>query len=262
MPEFLSRILETTRQDLSKRKLERPLELLRDSVRQAPRHGRSLVGAVCQPGVSVIAEIKRASPSKGDIHPDIDVAATAAAYERAGAAALSVLTEERNFKGSLADVVAARRVCGLPILRKDFIIDEYQIWEAVEADADAVLLIVAAVGPHGLRDLYGAAQLAGLECLVEVHDRAELDIALDTGVALIGINNRDLKTFRVDLDTTINLIEFVSSGVPVVSESGIRDAGDIRRLGEAGAAAVLIGEALMSSEQPGEALVRLLDDLG
>lgn len=259
MPEFLSTILRTTAQDLPKRKLERPLEQLRQSVRQAPRHGRSLVGAVRAPGVSVIAEIKRASPSRGDINPDVDVAATAAAYERGGAAAVSVLTEERHFRGSLADLVTARAACGLPILRKEFIIDEYQVWEAAEAGADAILLIVAALGPAGLDDLYRAASLAGLECLVEVHDRGELDHALDTGVALIGINNRDLKTFKVDLDTTINLIEFVPSGMPVVSESGIRDADDIRRLAAAGVAAVLVGETLMTSGDPEKALGRLLD---
>ena len=260
MPEFLSRILNTTRQDLSKRKLERPLDALRDSVRSAPRHGRSLIGAVREPGTSVIAEIKRASPSRGDIHPDVDVAATAAAYESAGAAAVSVLTEERHFKGSLADLVAVRAACGLPVLRKDFIIDPYQVWEAAAAGADAILLIVAALGLRELNELFSVASLAGLECLVEVHNRAELDIALDAGVALIGINNRDLKTFNVDLDTTINLIEFVPSGMPVVSESGIRDAADVKRLAAAGVAAVLVGETLMRSSDPAESLGRLLHD--
>ncbi len=258
LTEILSTIIRTTRQDLATRRLEWPLEELRESVLTSATSARSLVAAVRSPGLSVIAEIKRASPSKGDIRPRLDVAQVARDYEEAGAGALSVLTEERHFKGSLEDLRQARAASSLPVLRKDFIIDPYQVWEAAAAGADAILLIVAALTPQSLRQLFGEASLAGLECLVEVHNRRELDIALTVGVPLIGINNRNLKTFVVNLETTLNLIEFVPKEVAIVSESGINSRADVVKLNNDGVAAVLIGEALMSSDDPGGRLRELL----
>jgi indole-3-glycerol phosphate synthase len=258
MPEFLSRIIRTTREDLAERQRQMPLRGIRDSVRDTGRTPKSLIRAVQQPGVSLIAEYKRASPSLGDIRPDLDVASVVSSYEAAGARAVSVLTEERHFKGSLDDLREARDACGLPLLRKDFIVDPYQIWEAAAAGADAILLIVAALEPAELVRLGREADQAGLECLVEIHNGEELETALKAGVPLLGINNRDLKTFKTDLDTTLNLIKSVPNGVSVVSESGIRTRGDIARLVQAGVQGVLIGETLMRSPDPGDAVKQLL----
>ena len=258
LTEFLSRIIRTTRQDIATRRLEWPLEELRESVLSSAPSARSLVAAVRSPGMVVIAEIKRASPSKGDIRPQLDVTEVARAYEEARAGALSVLTEERHFRGSLEDLRQARAASSLPVLRKDFIIDSYQVWEAAAAGADAILLIVAALTPQSLRQLSGEASLAGLECLVEVHDRRELDLALTAGVPIIGINNRNLKTFAVNLETTLNLIEFVPKEVAIVSESGVNSRADVVKLNDEGVAAVLVGEALMSSDDPGGRLHDLL----
>ncbi len=258
MPEFLSQILETTRQDVDRRRQQRSLQdVMNAAARPAGQSGgapagesRSLLEAVREPGISLIAEYKRASPSRGDIRPGLDVQAAVAAYEAAGARALSVLTEERHFKGSLEDLRRARAASSLPLLRKDFIIDRYQIWEAAAAGADAVLLIVAALPAAELAALMAEAGRAGMETLVEVHGRSELETALEAGAPLVGINNRNLKTFEVDLETTLNLIEFVPHGVSVVSESGIRSAADVSRLSAAGVRAVLVGETLMRSPDP------------
>ncbi len=247
-----------TRQDIAARKLERPLEKLKSEACARWSGGGSLISAVRQPGMTVIAEVKRASPSRGDIRPDLDIAATVAAYERAGARAVSVLTEEHFFKGGLADLKAARSACGLPILRKDFVIDSYQVWEAAAWGANAILLIAAALNAGKLHQLYGEASQAGLECLVEVHDMAELNMALKAGADLVGINNRDLKTFKVSLETTENLIGHVPGKVAVVSESGISNRGDVKRLAAAGVDAVLVGEALSRSRAPEAKLKELL----
>lgn len=193
------------------------------------------------------------------IRPDLDVAEIAAAYERAGARAVSVLTEEQYFQGSLDDLVAASNACELPILRKDFIVDEYQVWEAAAAGAHAILLIVAALATDELQALMGAASEAGVECLVEVHDREELATAIACGASLIGINNRNLKTFEVNLDTTADLIDSVPDTVMVVSESGISTRDDIARLSKLGVNAVLIGEALMRNDDPAAMVKGLLD---
>jgi len=254
--EFLEKILLTTREDLERRKKSAPVDEL-----PKPPHTRAAGGfgqAIAAPGISVIAEIKRASPSRGMIRPELDVAAIATAYEKAGAAAVSVLTEERHFRGSLADLQEARGACGLPLLRKDFIIDPYQIREAAAYGADAVLLIVTALTGHELRTLYEEAVSVGLECLVEVHDGEELKRALEMEAPLIGINNRNLRTFKVNLDTTLNLIESVPSDRLVVSESGIRDRADVSLLAAAGVRAVLVGETLMRSPDPGVKLEELL----
>lgn len=248
MSDFLQQILISTREDLQARRQSRPLaDLKTRAASRQPRTGNALREAIAAPGISVIAEIKRASPSKGDIRPDLDVAATVRAYELGGARAVSVLTEERYFKGSLDDLRQARAATSLPIIRKDFVIDAYQVWEAAEAGADAVLLIVAALSPPRLQELMATAATAGLAALVEVHTAAELAVALAAGVRLVGINNRDLSSFQVSLETTVHMIESVPEGVLVVSESGIGGREDVVRLARAGVDAVLIGETLMRS---------------
>ena len=204
----------------------------------------------------VIAEFKRASPSRGAIRTDADPAAIAAAYEHAGASALSVLTDADFFQGSLADLRAARSACTLPVLRKDFMVDPIQVLEARAAGADAVLLIVAAVDDARLRELAAAAVESGLDVLVEVHSRPELDRALELDAGVLGINNRDLKTFHTDIAVTRSLLPH-TAGRSVVSESGLDSAETLRSLQAEGVDAFLIGEALMRAPEPGEELARL-----
>jgi indole-3-glycerol phosphate synthase len=208
----------------------------------------------------VIAEFKRRSPSAGDIAADAGVADVCAAYERGGAAALSVLTDERNFGGSLDDLRAARAASSLPILRKDFIVDTYQLYEAAANGADAVLLIVAALDDDDLRLLYEEARMLDLDCLVEVHDEEELERALTVGADVIGINNRNLGDLTVDLQTTAELITDVPAGKTVVSESGYDRYDQLLELERIGGDAVLIGEALMRSGDPESAVRELTMD--
>lgn len=202
----------------------------------------------------MIAEFKRRSPSAGTLRADADVAEIARAYERGGARALSVLTEGPSFHGSLEDLRAARAASGLPVLRKDFLVDPYQLYEARLAGADAVLLIVAALDPAELTALHELARALDLDVLVEVHDAGELRLALGVGAELIGINNRDLRDFSVDVERTFALLEGIPAGVTVVSESGIAAPGQLARLEQAGVAAVLVGESLMRSPSPEDAL--------
>ena len=209
-------------------------------------------------GPRVIAELKRRSPSRGELRPDFDPVAIAKAYEAGGAAALSVLTDERFFGGSLAILESVRGATRLPLLRKDFTLDAYQIDEARVAGADAVLLIAAALAPAELARLREHAVNLGLDVLVEVHDEAELDAAKAAGADLIGINNRDLETFHTDLAVTERLAKRVPEGALVVAESGIFGREDVARLQRAGAAAFLVGESLMREPDPGLALRRLL----
>jgi indole-3-glycerol phosphate synthase len=209
------------------------------------------------PAPRIVAEVKRRSPSKGEIRADFDPAAIAKSYGEAGAAALSVLTDERYFGGRLEYLGLARRAAGVPILRKDFVVDAYQIDEARAAGADAVLLIVAALDPAALQDLASHAAGRGLDALVEVHDERELDAALAIGATLLGVNNRDLRTFHTDLGVTERLAKRVPRGSLLVSESGIFTHDDVRRLEAAGAQAFLVGESLMRESDPGAALRRL-----
>jgi indole-3-glycerol phosphate synthase len=250
----LERILAETRAEVERRKRELPLGPA------SPADGRRAAGerrfrdALRGEGVGVIAEFKRRSPSAGALRERPDVAEIVGAYERGGAVAVSVLTEGPNFAGTLADLRAARAACELPLLRKDFVVDPYQLHEAVAAGADAVLLIVAALASRELTSLHDAARALGLDVLVEVHDRAELRTALALGAEIVGINNRDLRDFSVDLGRTETLMEHVPTGVSVVSESGIAAAEQLRRLGERGVQAVLVGESLMRSADPAAAL--------
>jgi len=249
----LDRIVAETREEVERRKRGVPLPLGPDGWRALSAKGRfrdSLDG----PGIGVIAEFKRRSPSAGTLRDDVDLRQIVGAYERGGAVALSVLTEGPNFGGSLEDLAAARRACPLPILRKDFIVDPYQLHEAHAAGADAVLLIVAALEPGELESLYEGARAIELDVVVEVHDDEELDRALSQGAEIVGINNRDLKDFSVDIDRTARLIERIPHGVRVISESGIATAEQVDRLKASGVHAVLVGESLMRSPDPQVAL--------
>jgi indole-3-glycerol phosphate synthase len=206
--------------------------------------------ALVRPGLSLIAEFKRRSPSAGDISASASVAEQVGAYERGGAAALSVLTDERHFGGSLEDLRAARETCDLPILRKDFIVDPYQLYEAAVNGADAVLLIVRALGDRELRAMYEEARGLDLDCLVEVHDAEELERALAMDADVIGINNRDLDEGSVDVSRTYELMPDVPAGKTVVAESGISSRTELEELERVGVDAVLIGGALMSAADP------------
>jgi indole-3-glycerol phosphate synthase len=213
-------------------------------------------------GLRVIAEVKKASPSRGVIREDFDPVALARAYARNGAAALSVLTDEKYFQGKLEFLERIREAVPLPILRKDFVIDPYQIRESRARGADAILLIVAALDRAELRSLLAEAREAGFQCLVEVHSEAELDAAVDAGAEIIGINNRDLRTFEVDLETTRRLAPKVPAGVIAVCESGIHSREDLRSLAASGVRCFLIGESLMRAPDPGARLRELLEEKG
>lgn len=244
---FLTDILAVKREEIAEAKRRLPEAALRERPRP-PR--RDFAAALRQAGLAVIAEVKRASPSKGTLAPGLDPARQAVAYERGGAAALSVLTDRRFFLGSLADLQAARKATALPILRKDFLLDPYQVVEAAVHGADAVLLIVAALGRSQLAELLAAAREEGLAALVEVHSAAELAVAVNVGAELIGLNNRDLGTFAVDLHTSLRLLPLVPPGALAVAESGIAGPAEAALLARAGAGAVLVGEALVRSADP------------
>ena len=223
--------------------------------------GRPFNEALAAPGISLIAEYKRRSPAAGDLPRGADpVEQVVVAYERGGAAALSILTESDHFGGSLADLRAARAATDLPILRKDFTLDRYQLYEAAVAGADAVLLIVAALEQENLARLYEEARGLDLDCIVEVHDEKELESALAVDADLIGINNRNLEDFTVDVQTTFELMPDVPAGKAVISESGIAERETIEELERVGVDAVLIGEALMRSEDPAAKVRELTAD--
>jgi indole-3-glycerol phosphate synthase len=257
----LARILAQTRATIERRKSELPIVAIEGDAalaRNTTTTPGRLRAALARPGIGAIAEFKRRSPSAGELRTGADPAEIARAYERAGAAAMSVLTEEANFGGSLEDLRAARAACSLPILRKDFIVDPYQLHEARAAGADAVLLIVACLEDGQLRDLQGFAREIGLDVLVEVHDADEAARALAAGADLVGVNNRDLRDFRISLDTTFGLVPALVDGKRVVvSESGISAREHCLALESVGVDAVLVGEALMTAPDPSAALSRL-----
>ena len=255
----LGEILARTRERVRERKAALPLDQLLGSGPAALTH-RAFGHSISRVSVNVIAEFKRRSPSKGTIREDLTPDDLAVAYEAAGAAALSVLTDADSFGGSLEDLARARAATLLPVLRKDFVVDPYQVWEAASLGADAVLLIVAALTDPELRSLSEAAAGAGLETLVEVHDRAELDRALAVGSLIVGVNNRNLKTMVVDLQTSLDLVGAIPDHVIAVAESGITTGADVRRLLKAGFDAFLVGEHLMRAPDPGLALRALLLD--
>jgi indole-3-glycerol phosphate synthase len=267
-PDVLARILQSTREELRRRKRDVPQRVLEERLERAGGDeageppARGLHAALTGPGIAVIAEFKRRSPSAGKLREHAQLDEIVRAYERGGASAVSVLTEEPNFGGSLDDLRAARDLCALPLLRKDFIVDEYQLIEASLAGADAVLLIVAALETATLARLHDAARALGLDVLVEVHDRGELDRALGVGARLIGINNRDLRDFSVDVARTTLLRGAIPEGIVVVSESGITEAGQLRSLEQEGVDAVLVGESLMRAGDPQRTLRQLLGEAG
>jgi indole-3-glycerol phosphate synthase len=207
---------------------------------------------------AIIAEIKRRSPSKGDLRPDLDPRDIALQYQTAGAAAISVLTEEDYFGGSLADLREVKEAVTIPVLRKDFVIDEYQVYEAAQVGADALLLIVAALDDATLRNLLELTESLGLDALVEVHTAHEMDRALAAGAHLIGVNNRNLQTFEVTLETSYALAQLAPSDVLLVTESGIATGADVHNLASAGYRGFLIGETFMRAESPGQVLRELI----
>ena len=257
---ILARILETKQDEVARARAVVPLATLLLQAREAPAP-RDLEAALRRRAgrpIRAIAEVKRASPSAGPIRPDADAAEVAAAYERHGAAAVSVLTDGPFFAGSLADLTAVRDRVRVPVLRKDFLVDPYQVVEARAAGADAVLLIVAALERAALAELLAAAAEQGLSALVETHDATEVDAALAVGARVIGVNHRDLRTLEIDLGLTAQLRARVPGDRVLVAESGIRDAADVARLAAVGADAILVGESLMRRPSPGDALAELL----
>jgi len=252
----LDELVGATREAVHRRKRERPLAELEREAGSQPE-GRPFAEALARPGTSLIAEHKRRSPSAGTIREGLSCADLVSAYERGGAAALSVLTEEAHFGGSLADLHEARAASELPVLRKDFTIDTYQLYEAKAAGADAVLLVVGAMSLDELVALYREAHALDLDAIVEIHDEEELDAALEVDADVLGINNRNLEDFSVDIQRTFDLLHDVPAGKVVVSESGIQTREQIDELEQVGVDAVLIGEALMRAPDPEEAVRQL-----
>jgi indole-3-glycerol phosphate synthase len=258
-PDLLSAIVAATRRIVEVRASRVTLgDMERRAAAVEPSPSR-FVNAVAMTGrFNVIAECKRRSPSRGVLKGTYDPVAIATGYESAGAAALSVLTEPAFFDGSLEHLAAIRATTHLPILRKDFIVDRYQVLEARAAGADALLLIVAALSPSELVVLHRATLDAGLNPLVEIHDLAELDIALDAGATVVGVNNRNLRTLAVDWDVSFRAVDRIPNDVIAVAESGLKTGDDLRQLGRAGYDAFLVGESLMTARDPGQALAALL----
>ncbi len=260
MNDVLTRILCDKRAEVARARASVGLSVLEERIAALPP-ARGFVAAleaqVAKGRPAVIAEMKRASPSRGLLRHAFDPQALARAYEQAGAAALSVLTDGPYFQGSASDLVRARASCRLPVLRKDFVVDRYQVAESRAMGADACLLIVAALPGDGLADLAGSARDYGLDALIEVHDPHELERALALPEALIGINNRDLKTFATTLETSLALVRAVPAGRLVITESGVGAPEDVARLRAGGLQGFLIGEAFMTAPDPGERLRQL-----
>jgi indole-3-glycerol phosphate synthase len=259
VPDVLAAILAATRAVIETRKASCPMKRLAAAAAERNPDGRRMLERLARPGsLNIIAECKRRSPSRGVLRAGYDAAAIAARYEASGAAAISVLTEPTFFDGSLDDLEDVRQRVSLPVLRKDFVIDEYQLVEARAAGADAVLLIVAALDDEQLHALFERARALGLAALVEVHAREELDRALALSPELIGVNSRDLRTLRIDPDGALDLVGAIPDEVVAVAESGVRCHEDLRRFRDRGCDAFLVGERLVSSPDPGRALGELL----
>ncbi len=260
MSDILDRILAVKRDEVAAAQSRVPLGELRASAEAAPPVRAFVDGMrrrIAAGEAAVIAEIKKASPSRGVLRADFRPAGIAASYQRHGAACLSVLTDRQFFQGAPGFLQEARAACELPILRKDFLVDPYQLYEARVMGADAVLLIVAALDLPALRDFEAIAASLGMAVLVEVHDRRELDLALQLATPLLGINNRNLRSFAVSLQTTLELLPEIPADRLVVTESGILARADVRLMREHGVHAFLVGEAFMRAEEPGEALAGL-----
>jgi len=260
MADILQRILAVKAQEVSAAKARVPLAQMQAAA-EATAPTRDFVGAlrvrIASGKPAVIAEVKKASPSKGVLREQFDPAAIAATYESHGAACLSVLTDRQFFQGKLDDLKAARAACRLPVLRKDFMMDPYQVYEARAAGADCILLIVAALEPAQMGELEATAVELGMAVLVEVHDAGELDAALSLRTPLIGVNNRNLRTFETTLDTTLGLLQKIPQDRLVITESGILSVADVARMRAHEVHAFLVGEAFMRATDPGSELERL-----
>jgi len=254
----LEAIVAATRDGVRRRQRQVPLSELQSATERAPVEGRPFAEALSRPGRSLIAEHKRRSPSAGEIRDGSSCAKIVAAYDRGGAAALSILTEEAHFGGSLDDLREARSATELPILRKDFTVDPYMLFEAKAAGADAVLLVVGSLREGELAELYAGARELDLDAVVEISRNEELDAALEVDADVIGINNRDLEDFTVDITRTFDLLADVPAGKTVVSESGIVYREQIEELERVGVDAVLVGETLMRADEPEEAVRALI----
>jgi indole-3-glycerol phosphate synthase len=260
---ILDRIVEARRASVAHRKRVLPDVALKMAVEKKVAPPRDFPGALAQAGkINIISELKKASPSRGVIREEYAPAVLAASLEEAGAAALSVLTEEDFFSGSLGDLKEASRVTKIPILRKDFIVDPWQVWETRAAGADSFLLIAAVLHDAELRDLLDLGRTLKMEALVEVHSGEELQRVLDAGAQIIGVNNRDLRDFQVHLETSLSLADAIPEECIAVSESGLRTYDDLARLQRAGFDAFLIGEHVMQSADPAAALRALLTPAG
>lgn len=253
----LDEILAGVREDLALRQAETPMDRLKEQASRA-RPARNVVSIFRQAGVQIIAEVKRRSPSAGVLAEIADPAALAGSYADGGAAVISVITEERQFGGSLDDLDAVRRAVDVPVLRKDFVITPYQVWEARAHGADLVLLLVAALEQTALVSLVERTESLGMTPLVEVHDREELDRAVDAGAHVIGVNARDLRTFDVDRTLFGTLAPFIPSSIVKVAESGVRGVADLRAYADAGADAVLVGEGVVTGRDPRQAVAELV----
>ncbi len=255
---MLEQIVAHKKDEVEKTVRERPLNAVLDSLDDAGPVKQFRLNLSNNGGISIIAEVKRASPIKGLLRPDFDPRELAEAYSRGGASAFSVITEQRFFQGSCAYIATVKQAAALPVLRKDFIFSEYQVFESRALGADAILLIAAILEDETLARLVGLSGVLGMEALVEVHDRRELKRALKAGAGMVGINNRNLKTFRVNLATTLDLAGEIPHGIFLVSESGIATREDILLLEKHGVRSVLVGEALVRSDDPGLKLQELL----
>jgi indole-3-glycerol phosphate synthase len=256
--DILFRIVDVRRETVAHRKRVLPLPALKLAVEKKPFPVKDFAGALTRGEWNIIAELKKASPSRGVLRENYHPGSLGPAMAGAGAAALSILTEEDFFQGSLAHLKEVRKLVEIPLLRKDFIIDPWQVWEARAAGADSFLLIAAVLESEPLRELLSLGRELGMEPLVEVHTREELAKALDAGARIVGVNNRDLKTFQVRFETSLEIVESIPSECIAVSESGIRSHEDLVRLKEAGFDAFLIGEQLMSRPEPSLALQELI----
>ena len=258
-PDILRVIVEVKRHEVERLKAEAPVEQLEERI-SAQTPPLDFTAALRGDSVQVIAEVKKASPARGLLRPDFDAAGLAATYVDNGAAAISVLTNTAHFHGTIEHLESAAAIAhprSVPLLRKEFVFDAYQVYETRACGADAILLIVAMLEPTLLQELQALAIDLGLQVLVEVHDEAELEAAIDVGAELIGVNNRNLRTFKTDLAVTERLAPIIPTGRVVVSESGITSKQDVQRLGEAGASAVLVGEALLTAPDVGAKLREL-----
>jgi len=254
---LLERIVADKKRRVAAAKRELPLQVLQEKLATA-QPLRPFAAALSTPGVSLIAEVKRASPSKGDFGLTRSVEALAKCYQAGGARAISVLTEETYFCGSVSDLLAVRQAVDVPVLRKDFIIDIWQLYETRLLPADAVLLIAALLPGEQLAEFLGVCHTLGLAALVETHSAEEVTGALAAGARIIGVNNRDLQTFNVDLTQTERLAGLIPAGTLLISESGFHTSADVRRAAEAGAQAVLVGEALVRAADPAQMVRKLI----